>query len=509
MKFCLLRSATTQAACNRAILLATALSCSQGVQATEAIIIGGGTDIQTSSEHLEANVQWIQYALEGQSIPVSTYFNDGNSELADMRYRLPDARSLSALERVFEQPEWHLQHYRQHTVESITDGTQLETLKPALKDLINKPTDEPLLVVYSGLGKRSDDNQSSHATETDSLHLWGNTQLPLSDLRSLFDQSQRPIRFVMSQCNSGVFHSLSSKDTPSVTGTNDPVHCGFTASSAYGDAELCHVDQITTDYRDYASYFFSAFTGYEYDGEIVSRFADTNEDGQVSLREAHLYTLQESRGIDMPVSSSESYLLDWQPWYLRWMPAPKQLPENDYTRLFRELARGMNLTLDRDAAQLIRNKLTNSISSATHLHSQLSQVRETMSELQTFLQKRVSAHWPSLNHPYSPAYQEFITQENLADVNRYIQQLEPQYSALVQAQEAVLLKRRELMDANRLVTQYRKLFQLRRLATLNQQLHSYGKAEQVAAYRSLLACEKEPISPQPPADRILSEDSTQ
>ena len=217
----------------------------------------------------------------------------------------------------------------------------------------------------------------------------------------MIHEHDRPIRYVFAHDHSGSFHRLAYKDPVNGLALADTRHCGFTSTTAYGKAETSTLSSDIADYTDYAAVFFSALNGYEIDGEIISRFPDLNEDGVTSLREAHLYTLEEARSIELSLSSSEDYLMRWQPWYLRWQPASKRLPNNEYTRIYRDLASALNIGLEGNVAREIRQRQNATLAELQTLQLQHNKRLHRIKQLQGSLKSMAVRQWPALTAPYT------------------------------------------------------------------------------------------------------------
>lgn len=482
---------------SRSILFKTTLCCSlifaqPPVQATDAILLGGGNHVHDSHERFEDSVRWIRSVLSEQDVASTTYFNDGDNTAPDISYTEDDpSNELSrAASIVFGSTQWQTLRYRDHRLKDVEASTSIATLESAINAKLADSTVSELLLVHSGRGGRPGDSE-----DTASITLWNDDRLTVKQLHQWTQRSNTPVRFVLSQSHSGGFHRLAYQDAEHGLELTNQTHCGFTATSAYRSAETSLSSLNDTDYRDYASYFFSAIAGYEHDGEIINRFSDLNEDGQTSLREAHLFSLSEGKSIDLPLSTSEDYLLRWQPWYLRWQPAQKTLPNNEYTRIFREIASQMNIPLVGNVAREIRLRrqgLNQELKQLEQLHRGQS---TAIALLQATLQLEAYARWPQLKAPYTGGFETLILSGQMTAINAFFENRQPEYSELVElttkasnTQVAKTQLRRELAAFN-------KLIQLRHLALLRGQLYENGSAAQIRDYRSLVNCEEAPLHP--------------
>ena len=186
-----------------------------------------------------------------------------------------------------------------------------------------------LFLIYQGHGGYNRWN-----TNNNYMHLWGDTSITVTELDAIMAKADSgvTIRFLLPQCYSGAFSRLIYDGARKENGLAKEVRCGFLAQSEYLESEGCTDSVNTGDYRDYSSYFFSAINGKAMDGSVLKQNPDQNGDGVVTLREAHYYALENAFSVDFSRSTSQAYLEDWQPWYLRWVPVPLE-PENVYSEI--------------------------------------------------------------------------------------------------------------------------------------------------------------------------------
>jgi len=462
----------------------------QTTKAAEALLIGGGYDVHGSQGQIELNVKWVQGILEKQGVPTATYFTDGDETGADVHYQLPAEQTTKAhepLARIFGDWVLHARRYREHEVARVSGSTRRDELVPALREAVDATRDTDLLLIYNGHG-----SQSLSTPDQVTLNLWDNTKLSANELHGIVKPRSAPFRYIFTQCYSGGFHRLAYKNPGSGLEISDAPRCGFTAESAYRLAEGCSASIEIDDYRDYTTYFFAALSGYERDGDIVSRNPDTNKDGVTTLREAHLFTLEEAYSTDLSRSSSEDYLIQWQPWYLRWLPPSLNLPNNEYAQLFRDLAKRYDIPFTGKVAKQIRRQLNDTQLQIADTQMRRQTLRQTQRMLQFSLQTELSRDWPDLLGPYTGAYQAMAASGELNTIAAKVSE-HSDYASLVDVQNQDKALDTTLLDLERKATQFQKLLQLRQLAMLKQQLAEYGSATQRADYQALLSCEEAPL----------------
>jgi len=462
--------------------------------ADEAVLVGGGHELQASQGQIELNVDWVGNILRARDMPVTTFFTDGDETGPDVHYRLPGetpAGLLEPLARVFGDLDRERRRYRNHALPDVAGTTRRDALERDLGDVLERTAEEPLLLVYNGHGSQSPDNDAGVT-----LDLWGKTAMTARELHALVGErrgaSESPLRYVFTQCYSGGFHRLAHADSDAGLELSDGLRCGFTSESAHALAEGCSAGIDIGDYRDYTTYFFAALDDRERDGTVLDRDPDVNADGAVTLREAHLHALEKAHSTDLSRSSSESWLEDWQPWFLRWLPPPANPPNNEYARLFRTLAADADIPMETGIGRTLRDRLARHESSVQALRAERAALRPETTALRVALQRSASARWPALLGPYTDGYRELAASGELERIAEWLAE-QTSYAALVDLQARDGELESAVLGAERDATRSRKLLRLRHLATLKGQLEAYGDATDRASYARLLACEELPL----------------
>lgn len=475
----------------RSIRIIALVSCGlvSIANADDALLIGGGTEPSSSEGQIELNVRWVQQVLEESGIEVTTWFTDGSAAGADVVSRAPkdESTTLEPLSRIFGDRDLDVLRYREHEVPKVAGGTDASTLIPTLVERLSTDTD-PLLLIYNGHGGPSPDNPAGVT-----LNLWNNTSVSAEELHSTLRARNAPVRWILTQCFSGGFHRLAYEDPNTGLALPETPRCGFTSESAYRLAEGCSASLDIGDYRDYTSFFFAAISGYERNGEIIDKDPDLNGDSITSPREAHLYTLEHAYSSDLSRSTSEDFLDEWQPWYLRWLPLRKQLPNNEYATLYRDLAARLGVTLSSDTPKLIRSEIAElQTEHATHQGTRTS-LREQEVQLQAVIKNELAKRWPALLGPYTQGYNDLAESGELQRIAGEIAST-PDYIDLLTLQNKDDALDAPLLDSERAVVQRQKLLRLRRLAHLVEQLDRHGDADSQRSYASLVSCEEAPLT---------------
>lgn len=473
--------------CCGLILAAWSLSGASHANAQmQALLIGGGNSVHNSQVQIEANVIWTQDILKQLELPVQTYFADGDEPGHDVYYQVEEEQHSSDYEplaRVFGDWTFENRRYRNNAVPELDGGTARQTLEPELQHLFSQTLETDLLILFNGHG-------GEPATRPDqaTIDLWNNTSLSAGELHALVEPRNAPLRFVFTQCYSGGFHRLAYRSAEGGLTLAATPRCGFTSTSAHSLSEGCSASVNSEDYRDYTTYFFSALSGTLRDGTPIVRNPDSDLDGVTTLREAHLYTLAEAVSTDLPRSTSEDYLMQWQPWYLRWLPEKINLPNNEYADLYRRLAIKNEIPLDENAATVIEQATRFAERIRDQVLEEHQSARQEMIELQYQLQIHLADRWPALLGPYTGEFQAMATSGELIQVANSVLD-DDRYLRLRELQNQQKAQEEALLELDRQLVQYRKMAQMRHLAQLQEQLTHYGTEDQQKDYESLVRCE--------------------
>ncbi|HVJ29339.1 MAG TPA: hypothetical protein VNA66_03445, partial [Gammaproteobacteria bacterium] len=325
---------------------------------TRVSLIGGGNTVDHSQVQIEANVGWLQTMFRERDIEARTYFGAGDTAEPDVAYLALPEPSSSTTEALSNESRVQ---FRRHQLPDVSGSTRRPELMEALRrDLASLPPGDDALVIFNGHGglDRAD-------TRNNYLKLWGDGRMTVSDLETLLDAAPQgaPVRFVMAQCYSGAFASLIYDDPQAASGFRSN-RCGFMSEAADRLAEGCGLSLEEAEFRDYTTYFFAALGGRMRSGEpIEQRLVDRDRDGVVSFRESHFYALVSAPSSDLSRSTSEQYLEDWSPWYLRW----DSLGENGssiYWSLAEELARRYGWTSRPAALSELRGRYASAVDAA-------------------------------------------------------------------------------------------------------------------------------------------------
>lgn len=481
------------------LLLAVGFVTSNAAQADEAIIIGGGYDLLSSQGQIELNVQYARQSLLDKGLDVTTFFTDGGKPGNDVfaQHQEPLNSTFEPVARVFGDYLEQNREYRSSNLTDISGSTRRDSLLPELKRLLSSAA-SPVWLLYNGHG-----NQSSSTPDQVTLELWEKTRVTANELHGVLEATDQTVRYAFTQCYSGGFHALAyDKPVGSLTPAS-PQRCGFTAVSAYSLAEGCSASINTDDYRDYTTHFFAALTGFNRNGSIVASEPDTDQNGEVSPREAHLYSLLNANSTDISLASSEDFLERWEPWYLKWTPNVRDLPENEYAKLFRELALNLNVPLEQNSVRTIRHELDKLADIRATVSDKIAAIHAATKRLRHQIAEPVIAQWPAILGPYTQGFQALSRDGGLSTISDAIS-ADPAYNSLVETQASLAELQIERLTLKRQTANLQKLLHLRRLAALRQQLTDFGSQTDIDTYNKFVQCESMSLNTES-AGRVMAE----
>lgn len=254
------------------------------------LVIGGGPEPEANEIGIEKNILYFQRTLSVMGYnpaEVSLFFANGNNQQATVSYLDENGRLL------FKVPE----------IPNIKGASTMSNLRNAFQQLQSKKPDS-VFFYFTGHGIRNPENINNNR-----MLLWNDEPLSVQEFSSLLDQLPPETSFVgmMSQCYSGSFANLIYEGgNPKRPVTQRP-RCGFFATVKTRPSVGCSPEINEADYEDYSSSFFAGLSGRNRIGKTVPS-ADYNQDGRVSFAEAHAFAKIDQENIDLPLSTSETWL---------------------------------------------------------------------------------------------------------------------------------------------------------------------------------------------------------
>ena len=473
------------------ISLAVATATSAG---TVIVQIGGGDHIDNSQGQIEDNVIWLNRILRKTEMPLHNFFGSGKLSEKDVSlYVQKDFDSpMMVLSRVFDEPDVERIQYRHNRVPELSGSMYKDEIMKSLEGIIKGlPKQQDFLLIFNGHGQldKSDIRKNS-------LKTWGRGEITVGEMDDLFDMAPggTTLRFVFPQCYSGGFYHLI-YENPYSSKFSNQYRCGFMAESPYDQSEGCSLSTNREEYRDYSTYFFAPLNGKtRIGGELVVE-PDLDRNGEISYSESHIYAIKAGRSKDLSRSTSEAFLEDWMPWYLRW--GREQMgAQSKYWDIAEFLA-------DRDGYELDDKELNRA---RTSLKEQMVKWQQRAKDcyqdanaIAKRLKKEAVKHWPELLHPYTSDYKATIENqsERIADLIKS----NSDYGLLVETQDSCAAKEKVILKIERDVAQVEKILRYLKLATIEYYFNRFASDAEKAHYESLLKCEQGAFFQLPSADR--------
>ena len=277
------------------------------------LTIGGGYSPTGNQISLEKNVKFFRELLSDsyrEPVPHDVYFSDGTNPGRDLQYvepteNLPRANVLLA--RIFRQTRYLGNRYRSHELEEVKGGSSKKNIEKWFNEVGKKlvPGDRLFLYVTAHGGKSTDKKRPTNSA----LYLWNSEKILASELADQMKKLPQGVSVVtvMVQCYSGGFSNILFNSGDSGKGMSERDICGFYATVHDRVAAGCTPDINEENYREYSSYFWAALLGRTRTGGEVAQ-PDFDNDGAVSLAEAHAYALLTSDTIDISVKTSDTFL---------------------------------------------------------------------------------------------------------------------------------------------------------------------------------------------------------
>jgi len=457
-------------------------------------LIGGGPELANSQAQIELNTKWVQELLQKhKTLAITkTYFTDGSNPESDVKLQIEieeTNQNLQPLARVFSEKNANATQYYSHTVDNVYGSTDSQLIQ---KDLANDfkqlNKNDSVMLIFQGHG-----GINPRDTAKNSLKLWNDSRLTVIQLEQLLQQlnPQVPVRFIFPQCFSGGFSRLIYSQADNRLEPSSRTRCGFMAEYDYEESEGCTTSINEADYRDYTTYFFAALDGKSRDDKHLTANPDRDNNGQVSLREAHFYSLTEAISTDIPRSTSETFLDNWTPWYLRWI-GDNTIPDNIYSELAKDVAENNQFILKSNGQVNELKGLINDLELRRHsLSEKNNELIKTIEQLKEKISAQVTRKWPYIRFTNTKNYFELLKTQ-LSEIQNFIRK-QDDYPRLFQAQEQEPLVKRELLEVKRKITQLQKINRLNQLSRVLAHFNQRASEKDKAVYEKLVKCESLPF----------------
>jgi hypothetical protein len=443
------------------LILALALT----LQAQPSVVIfGGGWGSEGTQVSIESHVARLAEVL-APAKPAVLF--GGDAGVRSVQVAAEQRRVDAILGLVFDRKD-HLEvTYRPKKVPSG------KASKAALLAALSAGAGAPGMVVLgAGHGAPASEDQPA------ALELWGpDDRLSVTELAAHLDEHAKgPVAFVLGHCHSGAFADVMYRGgKPGVVAS--PIRCVLAAVPADREAAGC-----TPDIDDPSAHAYMALIAEALGGKS----ADFDADGGVSLAEAHAYARIHDDTVDVPVASSELFLMarlgDRLPAAEK---APIPLAARKPERAFLEGSAG--------GPQVSLGKLGKTRTIAGELDDVGGEIEEENEKLNEVLDRRdlarrrladaVLSRWPELVNPYHHEARRLLSGD-AAEVVAFTE-ADPDYRELLRLDEEIGARDAQILALERKAARLERFLRSVR-AIAGERLLSRADRK---TYESLLACE--------------------
>lgn len=480
-------------------LLSLLVAMVQPVSARDVFLtIGGGGGPTNNQISLERNVLLCQRYLEesfDDSIEHVIFFADGEGELRDLQFidESPLPAINERLAQVFGQTGNLRHRYRSSSVPGVRGPATRANLDAWFQNEATQLVSGDRLFVYvtahGGKGERA-------TPENTKLYLWGGENIDVRQFHTWLTavDPQVPVVVVMVQCYSGGFADMLYADMEKPIPVERP-WCGFYATVPDRVAAGCTPDTKEEDYHEYSTYFFEALRGQTRTGQPVTR-PDYNEDGQISLEEAHCYVLANSKTIDISIRTSDQYLRKLE------FEVPEGSERLDRNSPIESLVahatvgdiavlNGLLETLGIDpnepakGAEALADRMKDE---KRRFDRERRDVGQEAGNLVNPIKGLLTNRWPEMLNPWSPFAQQLIAEEG----NEMVASIEghPNFGRMAELNQ----KQRELgeqaMECERRWVKCERVLRLLDTLAMRANLQAFGQLEEQETYARLLGMEQ-------------------
>jgi hypothetical protein len=352
-------------------------------------IVGGGYSPESNQVSLETQTEGLSRAL-GAARPL-VLFGSEDPEERVVQVLAPAADPVGdLLAMVFDEEANTEVDYRASTLARNGPATR----NAVLAALDRSATSAEGAVLF-GLGHGSKPDADKPAT----ISLWGeDEQLGADALARHLDKTPRrgPLALVLGHCHSGGFVDVLYEGGKSGGEPARPARCVLAAIPPDREAAGCTADLQDPSARSYMALMAAAF---ERGGE-----ADFDGDGRVSLAEAHAFARLHDATIDVPVSSSESFL---RAALGERAPRLRDIKVGEVLTSARPEERAVLVGLRPPSAKSPTARLDAADKELEALHKRVDALDNAISaldgkadKLRRALRERAYARWPELGNPY-------------------------------------------------------------------------------------------------------------
>ena len=293
-----------------------AMQAPMGALPLRTLIIGGGPDLEYNQYAIESNARYVE-KLTAQSRWRRVHFADGKaaSRTISVIPDTPELRAERALSWILGEEELQSAPVAQASSLRRIDGSATKpAVERALSDFARAPKGEQGLLYITGHGGEGEKpgvlgREARPDYQNTTYALWNDDQITAREVADALRNwpAQNPLFVVMVQCHSGGFANLIFRDSDPRGAVINRDVVGFFSTTGERLAAGCTSEVNERDYQDFTTHFFAALSGVSRDGRRITG-ADYDGNGAVSGSEAFAWANVHDLSIDVPVSTSDTYL---------------------------------------------------------------------------------------------------------------------------------------------------------------------------------------------------------
>jgi hypothetical protein len=277
---------------------------------THYLILGGGYSAKGNQASLEKNVLYVNGLLKNKS--VYKLFANGATHERSLQHKVNSDFPSPFQEMLFScftAVDQLSLFYRPHQIKKLDGPLNRVAIDRYFKEhgsLLKKG--DKLVCYYTGHGSKGLKKDSQNT----SLLLWHDGAYRMKDFAQKLQELPTGVDVVliMVQCYSGGFQNVIFQNGDSPKGLSKRNIAGF-FSTVYNRISAGCTPQVNDDdFEEYSRYFWRGLTGLSSVGDDVEK-ADFDNDGRVSLNEAHAYVIINLDSVDVPTTTSELFLREF------------------------------------------------------------------------------------------------------------------------------------------------------------------------------------------------------
>ncbi len=439
------------------------------------LVIGGGPYPRSNEISIEQDVQLAAEVFAASSADGRVLFAGGSGSDGVQVRNLSQPRDslLEQLGKLFRPRRGRDAQYDRVQHEGASAATR-DDVVASLEEL-SGDAEGPALVYIAGHGSGGRERPDS------TVHTWGGGSVSAHDVARILDEyATDEIRIIATTCYAGGFADILFRGADARRGPASEIRCGFFASEWDEKASGCDPSPDRRDQNGYGVHFLNALRGLDNNEEPLDEaLIDLNNDGRISLLEAHTRARVAARGMGTPTTTSERWLRHVAPDGLR--SEPVDLHEE--RALIRALEQDQRVAGEEQLAQRIA-----ALDREIEQHTQsLDEAYEREDYARTMAVGELLARWPVADDPWHPDYETMMATQ--ADELREWFESSQRFSDFERARAYSSHQRARQASALVRIAPLRRLARAKETIALAERLHARGGSDW-ERYTQLLACER-------------------